>query len=213
MAGGRYSNIQPPKCRNIGIFLSTPKAIPREKCQLLTGEKDKHMRYRCIMIRRICSFLFITKSAAVMLLASILPAHASPIWECKSGGGWSMKSDGSMTEIPASEDTVILEFQSPNKMRPVKASSAFEQKIYDEMTWEQVGDKFYGQPLIRDGSNIFTVSEVLSETGSVMTMIFRDGDVRTAIGRNVCKKTVSAVANKSVRLILAMGSSKMVLLR
>ena len=108
-----------------------------------------------------------------------------------------MKSDGSMTEIPASEDTVILEFQSPNKMRPVKASSAFEQKIYDEMTWEQVGDKFYGQALIRDGSNIFTVSEVLSETGSVMTMIFRDGDVRTAIGRNVCKKTVSAAAKLS----------------
>ena len=108
-----------------------------------------------------------------------------------------MKSDGSMTEIPASEDTVILEFQSPNKMRPVKASSAFEQKIYDEMTWEQVGDKFYGQALIRDGSNIFTVSEVLSETGSVMTMIFRDGDIRTAIGRNVCKKTVSAVAKPS----------------
>ena len=99
------------------------------------------------------------KLAAVVLLASILPAHASPIWECKSGGGWSMKSDGSMTEIPTSEDTVILEFQSPNKMRPVKASSAFEQKIYDEMTWEQVGDKFYGQALIRDGSNIFTVSE------------------------------------------------------
>ena len=137
------------------------------------------------------------KLAAVILLASILPAHASPIWECKSGGGWSMKSDGSMTEIPASEDTVILEFQSPNKMRPVKASSAFEQKIYDEMTWEQVGDKFYGQALIRDGSNIFTVSEVLSETGSVMTMIFRDGDVRTAIGRNVCKKTVSAAAKLS----------------
>ena len=108
-----------------------------------------------------------------------------------------MKLDGSMTEIPASEDTVILEFQSPNKMRPVKASSAFEQKIYDEMTWEQVGDKFYGQALIRDGSNIFTVSEVLSETGSVMTMIFRDGDVRTAIGRNVCKKTVSAAAKPS----------------
>ena len=137
------------------------------------------------------------KLAVVMLLASILPAHASPIWECKSGGGWSMKSDGSMTEIPASEDTVILEFQSPNKMRPVKASSAFEQKIYDEMTWEQVGDKFYGQALIRDGSNIFTVSEVLSETGSVMTMIFRDGEVRTAIGRNVCKKTVSAAAKPS----------------
>ncbi len=149
------------------------------------------------MTKRVCSFWFIMKLAAVILLAAILPAHASPIWECKSGGGWSMKSDGSMTEIPASEDTVILEFQSPNKMRPVKASSAFEKKIYDEMTWEQVGDKFYGQALIRDGSNIFTVSEVLSETGSVMTMIFRDGDVRTAIGRNVCKKTVSAAAKLS----------------
>ena len=149
------------------------------------------------MTEHVCSFRVVIKLAAVMLLASILLAQTSPIWECKSGGGWSMKSDGSMTEIPASEDTVILEFQSPNKMRPVKASSAFEQKIYDEMTWKQVGDKFYGQALIRDGSNIFTVSEVLSETGSVMTMIFRDGDVRTAIGRNVCKKTVSAVAKPS----------------
>ena len=74
------------------------------------------------------------KLAAVMLLASILSAQTSPIWECKSGGGWSMTSDCSMPEIPASEDTVILELQSPNKMRPVEASSAFEQKIYDEMT-------------------------------------------------------------------------------
>ena len=89
-----------------------------------------------------------------------------------------MTSDGSMTEIPASEYIVILEFQSPNKMRPVKASSAFEQKIYNEMTWERVGDKFYGQALIRDGSNIFTVSEVFSETGSVMTMVFWDGELK-----------------------------------
>ena len=58
-----------------------------------------------------------------------------------------MKSDSSMTEIPAFEDTVILEFQLPNKMRPVKASSAFEQQIYDEMTLEQVGNKFSGQAL------------------------------------------------------------------
>ena len=65
------------------------------------------------------------------------------------------------------------------------------------MTWEQVGDKFYGQALIRDGSYIFTVSVVLSEIGSVMTMIFRDGEVRTAIGRNMCKKTVSAAAKPS----------------
>ena len=75
------------------------------------------------------------KLAALMLLVSNLPSNASPIWECKSGGGWSMKSDGSMNEISASEDTVILEFQSPNKMRPVKASSASEQKIYGEMTY------------------------------------------------------------------------------
>ena len=33
------------------------------------------------------------KLAAVMLLASILRVHASPIWECKSDGGWSMKSE------------------------------------------------------------------------------------------------------------------------
>ena len=89
-----------------------------------------------------------------------------------------MKSDSSMTEILASEDTVIFEFQLPNKMRPVKASSAFEQQIYDEMTLEQVGNKFCGQALIRDGANIFTVSEALNETGSVMTIIFRDGDVK-----------------------------------
>ena len=78
-----------------------------------------------------------------------------------------MKSDGSMTEIPASEDTVILEFQSPNKMRPVKASSAFEQKIYDEMTWQQVGDKFYGQALIRNES----VLTVIFEAGPQVAMV------------------------------------------
>ena len=56
-----------------------------------------------------------------------------------------MKSDGSMTEIPASED-VILEFQSPNKMRPV-VSSAFEQKIYDEMTGKRSMTSFTAKHL------------------------------------------------------------------
>ena len=55
------------------------------------------------MTKRICSFFVIMELAAVMLLASIWSAQTSPIWECVSGGGWSMASDGSMTEIPASE--------------------------------------------------------------------------------------------------------------
>ena len=140
------------------------------------------------MTKRICSFWVIAKLAAVMLLASILPAQTSPVWECKSGGGWSMKSDGSMTEIPASEDTVILEFQSPNKMRPVKASSAFEQKIYDEMTWEQVGDKFYCQALIRDGAFKMTVSEVLNDNESVLTVIFEAGPQAAMVKTSKCER-------------------------
>ena len=126
--------------------------------------------------------------AAVLLLVSILPTHAAPIWLCKSIGEWSMKSDGSKTEIPASEDTVIFEFQSPNKMRSVTANSAFEQKIYDEMTWEQVGDKLYGQALIRDGSNIFTVSEVLNDNESVLTVIFEAGPKAAMVKTSKCER-------------------------
>ena len=99
-----------------------------------------------------------------------------------------MKSDGSMTEIPASEDTVILEFQSPNKMRPIKASSAFEQKIYDEMTWEQVGDKFYCQALIRDGAFKMTVSEVLNDNESVLTVIFEAGPQAAMVKTSKCER-------------------------
>ena len=65
----------------------------------------------------------------VSLLFIALPAKASPIWECKSEGGWSQSPIGDFTEIPKTDDTDtnILEFQAPNKMR-VEAFRYLEKK-------------------------------------------------------------------------------------
>ena len=43
--------------------------------------------------------------AFVSLLFIALPAKASPIWECKSEGGWSQSPIGDFTEIPKTDNT------------------------------------------------------------------------------------------------------------
>jgi hypothetical protein len=55
--------------------------------------------------------------AFVSMLFIALPAKASPIWECKSEGGWSQSPIGDFTKIPKTDETTILEFQVPKKCR------------------------------------------------------------------------------------------------
>ena len=129
--------------------------------------------------------------AFVSMLFLAFPAKASPIWECKSEGGWSQSPFGDFTEIPKTDDTDtnIFEFQAPNKMKVVKAGSEFAQSIYEQMDWEKVGDKYYGTAVVRYGKHIFTATEVLGDTGSTVSLIFRDGEQKAIVGRNSCVKS------------------------
>ena len=129
--------------------------------------------------------------AFVSMLFLAFPAKASPIWECKSEGGWSQSPIGDFTEIPKTDDadTNILEFQAPNKMKVIKAGSEFAQSIYEQMDWEKVGDRYYGTAVVRYGKHIFTATEVLGDTGSTVSLIFRDGEQKAIVGRNSCVKS------------------------
>ena len=129
--------------------------------------------------------------AFVSMLFLAFPAKASPIWECKYEGGWSQSPIGDFTEIPKTDDTdtTILEFQAPNKMKVIKVGSEFGRSVYEQMDWQKVGDKYYGTAVVRHGKHIFTATEVLGDTGSTVSLIFRDGEHKAIVGRNSCVKS------------------------
>ena len=140
------------------------------------------------MQRRVWSIWLVMELAFILLVLLAWPVHASPIWECESQAGWTMSPNGDVSELPVTSETSIIEFQPPNKMKPIKTGNAFEQKIYEEMVWEQVGSKFYGNAIVEYGDKTFTVSEVLGDDSNTITLIFKDGEIKTALGRNKCVK-------------------------
>ena len=123
------------------------------------------------MINRIWIIWVAIETAAVLMLAALWPANASaaPKWECTSAGGWSMAIDGRRTSIPISDVVTVLEFSEPGKMRVLNAESDIERKIYQSMSWEERGGKYYGHGILREGALILSVSEVLTDTGSTST--------------------------------------------
>ena len=112
------------------------------------------------MIKRVWIIWVAIEIAAVLMLAALWPANASatPKWECTSTGGWSMAIDGRRTSIPISDVATVLEFGAPDKMRVLNARSDLERKIYQSMTWEERGGKYYGHGILREGALILSVS-------------------------------------------------------
>ena len=123
------------------------------------------------MINRIWIIWVAIETAAVLMLAALWSANASaaPKWECTSAGGWSMAIDGRRTFVPVSDDATVLEFIPPNKMRLLSATDEFTHKIFQSMSWEERGGKYYGHGILREGALILSVSEVLTDTGSTST--------------------------------------------
>ena len=123
------------------------------------------------MINRIWIIWVAIETAAVLMLAALWPANvsAAPKWECTSAGGWSMAIDGRRTFVPVSDDATVLEFIPPNKMRLLGATDEFTYKIFQSMSWEERGGKYYGHGILREGALILSVSEVLTDTGSTST--------------------------------------------
>jgi hypothetical protein len=130
------------------------------------------------MINRIWIIWVAIEIAAVLMLAALWPTNASaaPKWECTSAGGWSMAIDGRRTSIPISDVATVLEFNAPDKMRVLNAGSDIERKIYQSMSWEERGGKYYGHGILREGALILSVSEVLTDTGSTSTKTERCKD-------------------------------------
>ena len=98
------------------------------------------------MINRVWIICVAVELAAMLLPAALWPANASaaPKWECTSVGGWSMAIDGRRTSIPISDVATVLELSAPDKMRVLSAGSDIERKIYQFMSWEELGGKYYG---------------------------------------------------------------------
>ncbi|MDB4853029.1 hypothetical protein OAI23_06055, partial [Alphaproteobacteria bacterium] len=80
-----------------------------------------------------------------------------------------MAIDGRRTSIPVSDVATVLALSAPDKMRVLNAGSDLERKIYQSMTWEERGGKYYGHGILREGALILSVSEVLTDTGSTST--------------------------------------------
>ena len=80
-----------------------------------------------------------------------------------------MAIDGRRTFVPVSDDATVLEFIPPNKMRLLSATDEFTHKIFQSMSWEERGGKYYGHGILREGALILSVSEVLTDTGSTST--------------------------------------------
>ena len=75
-----------------------------------------------------------------------------------------MAINGRRTFVPVSDDTTVLEFIPPNKMRVLIVTDELTHKILQSMTWEERGSKYYGHGIFREGALIFSVSEVLTDT-------------------------------------------------
>ena len=80
-----------------------------------------------------------------------------------------MAIDGRQTSIPISDAATVLELSAPDKMRVLNAGSDIESKIYQSMSWEERGGKYYGHGILREGAIDISVSEVLTDTGSTST--------------------------------------------
>ena len=100
-----------------------------------------------------------------------------------------MAIDGRRTSIPISDVATVLELSAPDKMRVLNAGSDIERKIYQSMSWEERGGKYYGHGILREGALILSVSEVLTDTGStstatilVMKLNGGEGGIRTHDG-------------------------------
>jgi len=130
------------------------------------------------MIKRVWIIWVTIELAAVLLFAALWPANASaaPKWECTSAGGWSMAIDGRRTSIPISNVATGLELSAPDKISVLNAGIDIERKIYQSMSWEERGGKYYGHGILREGAMILSVSGVLTDTGSTSTKTERCKD-------------------------------------
>ena len=126
--------------------------------------------------------------AAVVAGLSVSSANAAPIWDCLFASGWGIDRNGSKTPIPSEKDFSLREFSPPDKMLVLHAPSELDKKVFDILRYEQVGSTYFGHGIIKDGAFKMTVSEVLNDKESVLTVIFEAGPQAAMVKTSKCER-------------------------
>ena len=142
------------------------------------------------MQKRFWSIWLVIELAFILLVLLAWPVHASPIWECESQAGWTMSPNGDVSELPVTSETSIIEFQPPNKMKPIKTGNAFDKKIYETMRYKVFQNHYFGYGMVKDGVFKLSVSEVLSDTESTFTAIFESGPKTAIVKQSKCERVM-----------------------
>ena len=126
-------------------------------------------------------------ASAVCALA-FSSANSAPIWDCSFASGWGIDRNGSKTPIPSEKDFSLREFSPPDKMLVLHAPGELDKKVFDILRYEQVGSTYFGHGIIKDGAFKMTVSEVLNDKESVLTVIFEAGPQAAMVKTSKCER-------------------------
>ena len=126
--------------------------------------------------------------AAVVAGLSVSSANAAPIWDCLFASGWGIDRNGSKTPIPSEKDFSLREFFPPDKMLVLHAPGELDKKVFDILRYEQVDSTYFGHGIIKDGAFKMTVSEVLNDNESVLTVIFEAGPQASMVKTSKCER-------------------------
>ena len=126
--------------------------------------------------------------AAVVAGLSVSSASAAPIWDCSFASGWGIDRNGSKTPIPSEKDFSLREFSPPDKMLVLHAPGELDKKVFDILRYEQVGSTYFGHGIIKDGAFKMTVSEVLNDKESILTVIFETGLQAAMVKTSKCER-------------------------
>ena len=125
-------------------------------------------------------------ASAVCALA-FSSANSAPIWDCSFASGWGIDRNGAKTPIPPEKDFSLCEFFPPDKMLVLHAPVELDKKVFDILRYEQVGSTYFGHGIIKDGAFKMTVSEVLNDNKSVLTVIFEAGPQAAMVQTSKCE--------------------------
>ena len=115
-------------------------------------------------------------------------ANSAPIWDCSFASGWGIDRNGAKTPIPSEKDFSLREFSPPDKMLVLHAPGELDKKVFDILRYEQVGSTYFGHCIIKDGAFKMTVSEVLNDNKSVLTVIFEAGPQAAMVKTSKCER-------------------------
>jgi hypothetical protein len=70
----------------------------------------------------------------------------------------------------------------------LRALGELDKKVFDILRYEQIGSTYFGHSIIKDGAFKTTVSEVLNDNESVLTVIFEAGPKAAMVKTSKCER-------------------------